>query len=260
MEEAVPARALVTGASSGLGAALAQRLAGRGLEVWLAARRRELLDRIVETIRSTGGRAHALELDVERSDEAFERLRDLDGLAGGIDLVVANAGVAGAPAATPLSRMPFEDASRILRTNLLGATATLSAFVPGMLARGHGHLVAISSLAARIPNPRMPIYGAAKAGLSYLVESLDMELRPRGIAVTLVEPGFIRTPAAEGITDPMPFLLETSAAVALVDGAIQRRARVLRFPWQLELALRAAAAMPSGLIAPVIRRLSAERA
>jgi NAD(P)-dependent dehydrogenase (short-subunit alcohol dehydrogenase family) len=212
-----------------------------------------LLTQLADTIRSAGGRAHALELDVEQSEDAFQQLKDLDERVGGVDLVVANAGLAGAPAAIPFSLAPFENTSQILRTNLLGAAATLSAFVPGMVARGHGHLVAISSLAARCPNPRTPVYGAAKAGLSYLVESMDVELRPQGIAVTLVEPGFIRTPAAEEITDPMPFLWETSTAVDVIDDAIQRRARVVRFPWQTSWLVRAAASLPAVIGAPAIR-------
>ena len=107
-----------------------------------------------------------------------------------------------------------------------------------MLARGRGHLVGVSSLSADIPNPRTVPYGASKAGLTYFLEAADMELRPRGIAVTVIHPGFVRTPAAEGVNDPMPLIMDTDKAVAIIDRAIQRRARFVRFPWVMGALMR----------------------
>ncbi len=173
--------------------------------------------------------------------------------------MIANAGVAGLRAAIPVSRAPWENTREIVEVNMLGAVASLLAFVPGMLARGHGQLVGISSIAAEFPNPRTPVYGAAKAGLSYLLKSMDMELRPRGIAATVVEPGFVRTPAAAGVREPMPFILETSVAAARIERAIRRRSRMVRFPWAWALLLRVVAKLPAVLSAGFIRRLSAER-
>jgi short-subunit dehydrogenase len=86
-----------------------------------------------------------------------------------------------------------------------------------------------------------------------------MELRPRGIAVTRVEPGFVRTPAADGVREPMPFILETDAAVAIIDRALERRRRLVRFPWQWTLLLRCVASLPVVLSGPLLRRLSVER-
>lgn len=252
-------RALVTGASSGLGAALARRLAARGVEVWLAARRAEQLAAQVAAIRAAGGRAHALVLDVSDADATVERLARLDHETSGIDLVIANAGIAGLAAATPLSRASWQNTSDILRVNLCGAAASIVPFIPGMLQRGHGQLVGISSIAAEFPNPRTPAYGAAKAGLSFLLKSIDMELRPKGVAVTLVEPGFVRTPAAEGVDEPMPFILETDAAVAIIERAIERRQRLVRFPWQWTLLLRALAKLPAAIAGPMILQLAAPR-
>jgi short-subunit dehydrogenase len=252
-------RALVTGASSGLGAALAHRLAAHGCEVWLAARREDRLEAQVHAIRRAGGRAHALVLDVGDSDATFERLSALESDTGGIDMVIANAGIAGMPAAIPLSRASWQNTSALLRVNLCGAVASFAPFIPGMLRRGHGHLVGISSIAAALPNPRTPVYGASKAGLSFLLESIDIELRPRGVPVTIVEPGFIRTEAADGVSEPMPFILETDAAVARIERGIRRNARMVRFPWQWTMLLRAVAQLPAAVSAPLIRRLSRER-
>lgn len=253
-----PARALITGASSGLGAALARRLAARGIEVFLLARRVERLAELASAIRSAGGRAHVLALDLSQSELVFERLSALDREVG-IDLVVANGALAGPAAGIALTRASFANSSQILNTNLLGATATLSAFIPGMLERGHGHLVAVSSISARAPNPRMPVYGAAKAGLSFLLQSIDMELRPRGVAVTLIEPGFMRTEAVEGVHDWMPWMVESDRAAAIIERAIERRARLVRFPWPLVWLLRLGALLPAALVAPLTRMLVAER-
>lgn len=249
-------RALVTGASSGIGAALAHRLAAHGCEVWLAARRADQLDAQVRSIAATGGRAHALVLDVGDCDATVERLTELDRETGGMDMVIASAGIAGMPAAVPLSRASWENTSAILRVNLCGAMASFVPFIPGMLQRGHGHLVGISSIAAEFPNPRTPVYGASKAGLSFALRSIDMELRPRGVPVTIVEPGFVRTPAADGVNEPMPFILETDAAVARIERAIIRRARMVRFPWQWTMLLRCVAQLPAAVSGPLIRRLS----
>jgi len=149
-----PKRALITGASSGIGAALALRIARRGTEVWLCARRKEKLDEEVRRIEQAGGKAHAVELDVADADATHARLRRLDGEVGGIDLAIANAGIGGEYVMGDFAKMPWASTKNIFATNLLGAIATLDAFVPGMVERGHGQLVGISSLAADINLPR----------------------------------------------------------------------------------------------------------
>ena len=147
-------RALVTGASAGIGLAVAQRLAARGVEVWMAARGRERLEREVDAIARAGGKAHALVLDVADTEATVTRLAALDAEAGGIDLVVANAGLAGARGAIPLPKTAWPDVRDILHTNLLGAAATVHPFIVPMVARGHGQLVGISSLGADCPIAR----------------------------------------------------------------------------------------------------------
>lgn len=246
-------RALVTGASSGIGAALSRRLAARGLEVWLAARRKDSLEAEVEKIRSLGGKAHALSLDISKDKETYQTLQALDRESGGIDLVVANAAVAGKRTDVDLTETPYEELSDILHTNLIGNVATLTAFIPGMLARKGGHLVGISSLAADTHNPRATAYGASKAGLTHFLEAADIELRPKGIAVTIVHPGFVRTPSLEGY-EGLPFVVEVEKAVGLIDRAILRRARMLRFPLPMAALARFPSLLPRALAHPIIRR------
>jgi short-subunit dehydrogenase len=250
-----PSRALVTGASSGIGAALAKRLAARGVEVWLAARRRPMLEACRDEILATGKAAHVLELDVSHIDETAERLAALDAEIGGFDLVVANAGIGGRMAAQRPSRVGWNDVRDLLQTNLLGAAATLVPFVAPMVARGRGHLVGISSLAGDLPIPRGAAYGASKAGLTYFLRAIDVELRPLGVAVTAVLPGFVRTDMTNDLRETqMPFLISLPRAAELIDRGIRRRARIVRFPWQTALLGRLGSALPYAVSDALLRR------
>jgi short-subunit dehydrogenase len=250
---------VVTGASSGIGAALAKQLAARGLEVWLCARRKELLDALVGEIEGQGGKAHALVLDVSHADQVTAAMTRLDAESGGIDLVVANAGVGGANGAKPLSKSSWQEVRDFLQINLVGAAATLYPFIGPMLARGHGHLVGVSSVAADVPTPRSAPYGASKAGLTFFLEAADMELRARGIDVTIIHPGFIKTPMTADIHEPMPFLMDVDKAAKIIDRAIQSRRRLVRLPWQMALVTGVGRRLPRWLARPIIRRAARER-
>jgi short-subunit dehydrogenase len=253
-----PKRALVTGASSGIGLALAKKLAARGLEVWLAARRLELLEKEVAAINAAGGRAHALVLDISDVDACAARMAKLDDDVGGIDLVVANAGLAGSVGAVPLPESKWESVRDLLHTNLVGSAATIFPFISRMLKRGHGQIVGVSSLNADCPVGRAAAYGAGKAGLTFFLESADIELRARGVAVTIVHPGFVKTPASdqlEGLT-PMPFKVPVDKAAAIIDRGIRRRARMVRFPWILGAVARLTAWLPRWIMSPLIRLTS----
>jgi short-subunit dehydrogenase len=253
-----PKRALVTGASSGIGLHLARRLAARGIEVWLAARRKAVLDAEVAAIVQAGGRAHALALDVTEVDAVVATLGALDDEVGGIDLVVANAGLAGAVGAVPLCDATWADTHAMLHTNMVGATATLFPFIARMVARGRGQLVAVSSISADCPVARGAAYGAGKAGLTFFLEAADIELRARGVDVTIVHPGFISTPAGDqliGVT-PRPLLMSVDKAARIIDRAIARRARLVRFPWIMGALARVTAWLPRWLMRPLIVRAS----
>lgn len=253
-----PRRALVTGASSGIGLHLARRLAARGVEVWLAARRAELLAAEVAAIVAAGGRAHALVLDIADVDGTAEAMARLDAESGGIDLVVANAGLAGAVGGVPLKEARWQDVRALLHTNLVGSAATLFPFVAPMLARGHGHLVAVSSVAADCPIARSAAYGAGKAGLTFFLEAADIELRAHGIDVTIVHPGFVKTAATDELagTAPMPLMVPVERAARIIDRAIQKRVRLVRFPWVMGAVARLVAWLPRFVTRPLIKRFS----
>lgn len=242
-----------------MGAALAERLAGRGIEVWLVARRAEVLALRVEKIRAAGGRAHALALDVNDSDATYSRLEKLDADVGGIDLVVANAGVGGARGGQNLATSTWPDVKDFIQINFLGAVATVAPFIGPMVKRGHGHLVGVSSVAADIPHPRNAAYGSGKAGLTFFLECADIELRSRGVDVTIIHPGFVATPLINDLNDPMPFLMSEQRATDIIDRAIRRRSRIVRFPWIMGAVSRVAAALPRGVMSPLIARATAAR-
>lgn len=225
-----PRRALITGASSGIGAALAKRLVKRDVEVWLAARRVERLESLQEEIARSGGVAHVLPLDVGQTEATYEKMTALDDEVGGIDLVVANAGIGGDAGALPLAQSNWDQIAPLFHINLLGAIATLSPFIPKMVARGRGQLCGISSIAADVPLPYGAAYGASKAGLSFFLESADLELRPQNIPVTIVHPGFVRTEMTAGAEFPQPFLVEVEKAAEHIDRGLIRGERMVRFP------------------------------
>jgi short-subunit dehydrogenase len=236
--------AFLTGASSGIGAVLAKRLAADGVEVAIAARRTEQLESLADEIRAAGGRAHVHPLDVSDAEATVATLRRADDEMDGIDLVIANAGVGHEKWAGKVS---WEDCGPILDVNVRGAVATLVALAPRMAERRRGHLVGISSLAGYRGLPRNGLYSASKAFLTTYLEGLRVDLRSVNVAVTDVQPGFVRTPMTAKNKFPMPFLVEADEAADAILRGIRRRDAVVAFPWQLANVMRAATLMPAGL-------------
>ena len=244
---------LITGASSGVGHGLAVELGRRGANVGLIARRAQALDGIVREIQSHGGKALALPGDVQNAEllrRAADRLREEF---GPIDVLVANAGIGVTADAAKL--LPKEVAE-VLNVNVLGAANGVAAVVPEMVARGKGQLVVISSLAAYRGLPKSAAYCASKAAVSAFFESLRLDLQPRGIDVTIIHPGFIKTPLTAGREAQMPFLMELDAAVSKIVSAIEKRKQSYAFPWQLASIVRAGMVMPNFMYDWIARRNS----
>jgi short-subunit dehydrogenase len=182
--------AVVTGASSGFGELTAKRLAKRGATVVLAARRVERLEAVADQIGSRGGRSLVVGCDVTSLAD-LQELRDrVDEAFGRCDVLVNNAGVAGGGSLESLSPSTIE---RVVRVNVLGVMLCTRVFLPMMLERSRGHIVNVASLAGRFATPGASVYGATKHAVVAFSEALYYELRPRGIRVTSVNPGFART-------------------------------------------------------------------
>jgi short-subunit dehydrogenase len=252
MAEMAYRTALITGASSGLGYGLALWFAKRGTRVFAAARRTQHLQACAEEARVTGGTVEPVEMDVSRTDETMERIQRIDADCGGLDLVVANAGVG---LDTDGKHFEWERAKKVLDVNVMGAAATLSAVLPQMVERKRGHLVGVSSIAAFRGLPHNAAYSGSKAFLTTFMESLRVDLKGTGVHVTCIHPGFVRTEMTAPHTHPMPFMLEIQEAAERMGRAIVRGQPVFSFPWQTRAAMGVAQALPNAVFDPLMRRL-----
>jgi 3-oxoacyl-[acyl-carrier protein] reductase len=188
--------ALVTGASQGIGAAVARRLAAQGAHVVLAARSVGKLEGLAEEIAAAGGRATPFELDVADGDTLGERLAALPSELGGIDILVNNAGIT---ADNLLARMSQDDWDRVIRVNLTGAYRMCRELVRGMMKKRWGRIVNVSSVVGLMGNAGQANYAASKAGLIGFSKSLARELGSRDITVNVVAPGYVETAMTEAL-------------------------------------------------------------
>jgi len=202
--------ALVTGASQGIGEAVAKLLARQGARVVLAARNEEKLKALAAQIDAGGGCARPLALDVTRPETFGEALKSLPEDFAAIDILVNNAGVT---ADNLLARMSLDDWERVLRTNLTGAFALTKEVVRGMMKRRWGRIVSVSSVVGMMGNAGQANYAASKAGLIGFSKSLARELGSRSITVNVVAPGLIQTAMTENL--PEASRAEMTGAIAL---------------------------------------------
>ncbi|NVB38134.1 SDR family NAD(P)-dependent oxidoreductase [Pseudenhygromyxa sp. WMMC2535] len=242
------ASALITGASSGIGAALARALAAEGTEVVLAARREQALRALADEIIAAGGRAHVQVLDVADPAHTEAVVRELDE-AHALELVIANAGTSRSRHGTALR---WEDCASIIDVNIRGAVATLTGAIPGMVARGHGHLVGVSSVAQYRGLPGSSCYAASKAFLSTFLEGLRIDLASAGVAVTDVRPGFVDTPMSASVRNKIFEVEVDYAAQKILDAASHAR-KVLVFPPAMGVLGPLLAGIPRAVYEPVMR-------
>ena len=243
-------RIFLTGASSGIGEALALDLAKRGGVLGLVARRKEMLDDLVARCDAAGGNARPFAVDVVDADGLRKAADDFRAEFGHVDVMIANAGISGKPrdTADPENHPPqLEPAlvKQVIDTNLMGGVNAVAAVLPEMLERGSGHLVAISSLAGFRGLPKSAAYSASKAAMTAFFESVRLDVQGRGVAVTIIQPGFIRTPLTGGRKAKMPFLMELDDAIPHFRRAIEQKKRFAAFPWQLATLVRIARFLPA---------------
>lgn len=236
MNHDTPSTVVITGASSGIGRALALEMARHGHHLGLTARRMPLLEQLRDEIRATVGgetRVELAVLDVCRTDTVGETLHDLFARLGGIDTIVVNAG---ANDITHIGQEDLHKELKLIYTNLSGAIATIGAATEHFIARGKGHVVGISSLASLQPIRHQAAYCASKAGFSMYLKAVRIELRHLGITVTDILPGYIATDIVKG-TDigQMPFAIPASQAAREMARLIARKVEsgvVPAFPWK----------------------------
>lgn len=243
---------IITGASSGIGEALARAFAAVGCHVGLAARRTDRLQGLARELESAHGvRVAVAALDVQRDETVAAVLAQLAQDLGGVDIVVANAGITG------VRRSGSGDLSTdkaVFQTNLVGAVATLDAATQLFKAQGHGHLVGISSVSAFFPIPGSAAYSASKAALTNYMNAMRLELVKHKIDVTVIHPGFIKTDIAPGM-EKYPFVIEADAAARdMVKAIAAKKANVIvpAMPWKAAKGLMSL--MPDVLVTALATR------
>lgn len=233
---------MITGASSGIGKGLAVELSTRGAKLGLVARRQNLLDEIVDAIRLRGAKAFAVAADVRGADAMKAAADRIRAELGPIDVLIANAGIG---TTSHISQLYPNHVANVISINVLGAANSVAAVVPQMVERGRGQLVAISSLAAYRGLPKSAAYCASKAAMSAYFESVRIDLRGTGVGVTIIHPGFIKTPLTAGRDAKMPYLMELDEAIPKIVSAIEKGKKSIAFPWQLASVVRAGMFMPA---------------
>ncbi len=237
---------LLTGASSGIGKALALQLASQGAKLGLVARREDLLQGVAARIRTFNGHASIAVADVSDREQMQAAANAIREALGPIDILIANAGV-GTP--TLLDPLNIHDVERMIKVNLLGVIYAIEAVLPEMLARKTGRLVAVSSLAAFKGLPGESGYCASKAAVNSYLEGLRIQLRAHRIPVTIACPGFVDTPMTAVINEPMPFLMSAERAAEHIIWAIRKQKKVHRFPWRMAMLTSLLTWLPDWLIA-----------
>lgn len=244
-------RVWLIGASTGIGAALARELAGRGARLAVSARNADALNALVLGL--LGTRHCALPLDVTDPDAVAGAAATLQNDWNGVDAVVI-----GAAAYAPMRAfsLDLEAARRTMRVNVDGAFNCLAAIVPEMLKNGRGHIVVVASVAGYRGLPQAIAYGASKAALINLTETLHIDLAPRGIKIQLVNPGFVRTPLTAANTFRMPALMEPEDAARCIADGMESSAFEIHFPKRFTIFLKLMRLLPYRLYFPLIRRIT----
>jgi short-subunit dehydrogenase len=232
--------ALLTGATGGLGRAIATALAGRGAELVLSGRKADALEKLAAELPGDGHRALPADLAEPGAAET------LAAEAGEVDVLVANAGVQGGGLLTELTP---DQVARALRVNLEAPILMARALYPTMVERGAGHLVFVSSLSGKVASPRTSIYSATKFGLRGFALGLRMDLGPMGVGVSLVSPGFVREAGmfAESGAKPPPGMGTTppeGVGAATVKAIERDKAEVVPAPLQVRAMSHFALAAP----------------
>lgn len=242
MAEAHSQRIFLTGASSGIGAALACHYAAAGATLGLIARRRHELERLSA---ETTARCEIYPLDVRDGAAIAGAARHFTGKHGLPHAVIANAGVSvGTLTDFAEDTRVFQE---ILDTNVMGMVNTFQPFIAGMRERRAGALVGIASVAGYRGLPGAAAYSASKAAAITYLESLRLELRGSGVKVITICPGFIDTPLTKNNSYPMPFLMRADAAAAQIASLVARGSEYAVIPWQMGVVARAMHLMPRWL-------------
>ncbi|MFD0916316.1 SDR family NAD(P)-dependent oxidoreductase [Pseudahrensia aquimaris] len=238
----------ITGASSGLGEGVARILAKKGCHVSITARSEDKLAAIAADF----GNVTSYPGDVTDPERLKEIVAQAEETHGPIDLTIF---CAGAWFPSPITKMKVENFAKTVDVNLMGVVYALDAVLDRMIERGSGHISWVSSVAGYGGLPNSAAYGSTKAALIHLAESVRPELERKGLTLSLINPGFVKTPMTNKNDFPMPFIMEPDdAAEAMVSGLEREKFEVV-FPWQLKWILKFMNILPYPLYFWITRKM-----
>ncbi len=243
---------LITGASSGIGLALARLYLTQGDRVLALARNLTPLAALQQQFPSS---LICFSVDLSRPDQLSEFVQSLGQKQQHLDLIILNAGICEYLDVSAWDPTIFE---RVMRLNFNSNVALVPLLLPFLRASSAKDkcLVAVSSMVVRLPLPRAQAYGASKAALEYFMTSLAVDLQGEGIAVSLVRPGFVKTPLTDKNDFPMPFLIDPERAALRIIRGINRKKVLIEFPLSLVWLMRLVSWMPAPIRLALLSKLS----
>ena len=236
--DAAPQHVLITGASSGIGAALAREYAVPGVRLALFARHEGRARAVAEACRAKGALVACVLVDVTDPEAMADAVTLVDD-AHPIDLVIANAGVSGA------SLGGADGVAGLFAINVMGVVHTVEPLIPRLAARGRGQIALMSSLASFVVRPGTEGYCASKAAVRVWGEGLRERLRPQGVGVSVICPGFVDTPLTRVNRFPMPMLMDAAPAAKLIKERLARDPARIAFPMPMYWGARFAGLFPA---------------
>jgi short-subunit dehydrogenase len=223
---------ILTGASSGIGYALAKLLAKEKCNLVLLARRKHILDLLANELKIFGKKIITIECDVSKKESVIDACNQIKKSLGEIDIAILNAGLS--------FRMSAEDfdshkGEQVFNANFMGIVYFLEQLLPDFIKKKSGMIVGVSSLADGRGYPRSAFYSASKAAATKLLESLRIELKKFNIKIIIVKPGFVKTPMTDKNEFLMPFLMNVEKAAGIILKGIKKEKRVIQFPLPIVL-------------------------
>lgn len=246
----------LTGASTGIGAALAKRLAKTPCRLAITARRADLLQNQVQELSRLGAEVRAFPGDVSSLSDMQRCYDAIEDVWGGVHILIANAGT---HSPTTSENFQAADCARLMGINYVGVLNCIETVLPGMKRRKFGHIVGVSSVAGYRGLPSAGAYVATKAALTHFLESMRFDLEPLGIDITVVSPGFVRTPLTDLNDFPMPCLVEPEFAAEKIFLGIARRRMEIHFPWQFTYFLKFLRILPYPLYHFLVKKFAVRR-
>lgn len=252
----VASNIIITGASSGLGKALALEYAANGVVLGLVGRDDERLDEVARECFERGASVMTAVIDVCDSEMLSSWLLEFDDQYP-VDLCIANAGVS---AGTGGGFEGLDQIHHLFNININGVANTLHPLTSRMIGRNKGHLAIVSSVAGFRGSPTAPAYSTSKAAVRVYGQALRGLLAPEGVNVSVICPGFIKTPMTKVNPFPMPFIMNSDKAARIIRRGLKRNKGLIVFPWQMAILARLQNMLPDALINRIYRSVPAKPA